>query len=302
MTIRTITPLGNQLLAKTRFQARNKKFEPPFHQVKIPLNLPHAAIDLLDNLPPTDHTVSIGRAPKNQVQVVDFHAPSKISRFHLFGRRNPEGQLIITDPFSEQGTTVNENKLPLGTARIVHHGDEVILGKTLSLTIRDNFSVTSGDPTRLAEAIGQNLNYGYPVEIRAGAQKGQLTVQRSEGNPKPSDSLIGLIWQENGRIGYHAYKPGAIQCAPELLLNTKTANSPLLLIGPELEIPDSGTEMEALATMGSILTHTPLPLDKDALIDPDKALIIPHDNLRLTLLQNAPKGEGQTIYVRKPDN
>ena len=69
--------------------------------------------------------ITIGRSPANLFCLPD----SRASRQHAQVRREA-GQIIIEYLNSANGTFVNEQRLEPGTARVLHHGDEIVISAT----------------------------------------------------------------------------------------------------------------------------------------------------------------------------
>src|SRR5262245_17892535 len=74
------------------------------------------------------HLITVGRAPDNDVVVPD----ASISRFHAYVKEGADGQWLIQDAGSTNGTHVNGNAVPRqgsGSPIALKTGDDVRLGQ-----------------------------------------------------------------------------------------------------------------------------------------------------------------------------
>lgn len=138
--------------------------------------------------------VTVGREEGNSIQLND----ERVSRFHL-RIQNDQGQLVLTDLESTNGTKVNGEDTRL---RILRPGDVISIGRsTLILGTREEINRRLG-PGRMEPAQKESGRRGAsrrdPAR-RDPARREAAANARNESRKSPGESDLGLPknWQED---------------------------------------------------------------------------------------------------------
>ena len=103
-----------------------------------------------------DDNISIGRSPGNTIPL----ETDTISRYHMsFSRR--DGETIITDLDSANGTFVDGARLNHNTPRILHGGEEILIGELILL-----YHDVDENPTRPVDVPEEQTRHIEAVEAR----------------------------------------------------------------------------------------------------------------------------------------